>query len=92
VCRGRVLDDQWADATRTEVERLSKAGKPKRRRKNSPPQPARCGDVVAAIRQRRGQAAVKTFDAAREGTHERYQGDLRHFVQETERLADAIRA
>jgi energy-coupling factor transporter ATP-binding protein EcfA2 len=53
---------------------------------------SRGGDVVPAIRQRCGQAAVKAFDAAREGTHERYQGDLRHFVQETARLANAIRA
>jgi len=52
----------------------------------------RGGDVVAVIRRRCGQAAVNAFDAAREGTHETYQGDLRHFVQETERLADAIRA
>jgi len=52
----------------------------------------RGGDVAQAIRSRYGQAAVKAFDAAREGTHERYQGDLRHFVQETERLANALRA
>jgi hypothetical protein len=52
----------------------------------------RGGDVVPAIRQRCGQAAVNAFDAAREGTHERHQGDLRHFVQETTRLANAIRA
>lgn len=52
----------------------------------------RGGDVVSVLRQRYGQAAVNAFDAAREGTHERYQGDLRHFVQETERLANAIRA
>jgi hypothetical protein len=52
----------------------------------------RGGDVVSVIRQRYGQAAVKAFDAAREGTHERYQGDLRHFVQDTERLANAVRA
>ncbi len=52
----------------------------------------RGGDVVAVLRQRSGQAAVKAFDAAREGTHERYQGDLRHFVEETARLANALRA
>jgi hypothetical protein len=52
----------------------------------------RGGDVVSVLRQRHGQAAVKAFDAAREGTHERYQGDLRHFVQDTERLANAVRA
>ncbi|MGB6456658.1 MAG: AAA family ATPase, partial [Streptosporangiaceae bacterium] len=51
----------------------------------------RGGDVVAAIRQLGGQAAVKAFDAAREGTHERYQGDLRHFVEDTARLANALR-
>jgi hypothetical protein len=52
----------------------------------------RGGDVVPALRQRYGQAAVKAFDAAREGTHGRYQGDLRHFVEETARLAKALRA
>jgi hypothetical protein len=52
----------------------------------------RGGDVVPVLRQRYGQAAVKAFDAAREGTHERYQGDLRHLVRETERLANALRA
>jgi hypothetical protein len=51
----------------------------------------RGGDVTSALRQRFGQAAVKAFDAAREGTHERYQGDLRHFVEDTARLADALR-
>jgi hypothetical protein len=53
---------------------------------------ARGGDVVGVIRRRCGQAAVNAFDAARDGTHELYHGDLRHFVQETERLANAIRA
>jgi energy-coupling factor transporter ATP-binding protein EcfA2 len=53
--------------------------------------PHRGGDVVAELRQRNGQASVKAFDAAREGTHERYQGDLRHFVEDTARLADALR-
>lgn len=52
----------------------------------------RGGDVVPAIRQRCGQSGVNAFNAAREGTHERYQGDLRHFVQETERLANVLRA
>jgi energy-coupling factor transporter ATP-binding protein EcfA2 len=52
----------------------------------------RGGDVVPVIRQRYGQAAVKAFDAAREGTHERYQGDLRHFVEDIVRLANALRA
>ena len=52
----------------------------------------RGGDVVTELRQRYGQAAVKAFNAAREGTHERYQGDLRHFVEDTARLADALRA
>lgn len=52
----------------------------------------RGGDVVPALRQRHGQTAVKAFDAAREGTHERYQGDLRHFVEDTARLANALRA
>lgn len=51
----------------------------------------RGGDVIPAIRKLAGQAAVKAFDAAREGTHERYQGDLRHFVEETARLARALR-
>jgi len=53
---------------------------------------ARGGDVVPALRQRYGQAAVKAFNAAREGTHERYQGDLRHFVEDTVHLANALRA
>jgi energy-coupling factor transporter ATP-binding protein EcfA2 len=51
----------------------------------------RGGEVVPALRKLGGQAAVKAFDAAREGTHERYQGDLRHFVQDAERLANALR-
>ena len=52
----------------------------------------RGGDAVPAIRQRYGQAAVNAFDAAREGTHERYQGDLLRLVEDTARLANALRA
>jgi hypothetical protein len=52
----------------------------------------RGGDVVSAVRKLRGQAAVKAFDAAKEGTHEPYPGDLRHFVEDTAHLAEALRA
>jgi hypothetical protein len=50
------------------------------------------GQVVTTLRKRYGQAAVNAFDAAKEGTHSTYQGDLRHFVEETARLAAALRA
>jgi AAA domain len=50
------------------------------------------GQVAAELRRRHGQAAVRAFDAAREGTHEPYVGDLRHFVEDAARLADALRA
>jgi hypothetical protein len=51
------------------------------------------GQVVTALRSRYGgQAAVNVFDAAKEGTHAIYQGDLRHLVEDTARLVAALRA
>jgi predicted ATPase len=49
------------------------------------------GQLVTVLRKRFGPAAVRAFDAAKEGTHEPYDGDLRHFVEDTARLADALR-
>jgi hypothetical protein len=50
------------------------------------------GQVVPTLHKRHGQAAVNAFNAAREGTHASYQGDLRHFVEDTARLTAALRA
>ena len=51
------------------------------------------GQVVPGLRNRYGgQAAVNAFDAAKEGTHATYQGDLRHLVEDTARLVAALRA
>jgi len=53
---------------------------------------SRGNELVSRIRSRNGQAAVDAFHAIKSGTHVVYQGDLKHLVNETERLANAVRA
>jgi len=48
--------------------------------------------VTAALRSRFGPGAVSAFRAAKAGTHEAYQGDLKGLVRDAERLARALRA
>lgn len=52
---------------------------------------SRVGDVVARVRVLGGQACVQAFWDAKRGVHEPVQGDLRRFVEDTERLAKALR-
>jgi hypothetical protein len=49
------------------------------------------GQVESVLRKSHGQAAVNAFYAAKDGVHEPYRGDVRHFVDETARIADGLR-
>ncbi len=50
------------------------------------------GDVVKELGKRYGPSAVSAYNAAKDGTHAGYRGDLRQMVRDTERLADRLRA
>jgi recombinational DNA repair ATPase RecF len=48
--------------------------------------------VVNRLRERHGQSAVNAFMAAKDGTHGAFQGQLPRLVEETARLAAALRS
>ena len=52
---------------------------------------SRGGEVVNRVRALSGQAGVDAFWAAKRGVHDPVKGDLRRFVEDTERLAKALR-
>jgi hypothetical protein len=52
---------------------------------------SRAGEVVARVRVLGGQACVQAFWDAKRGVHDPVQGDLRRFVEDTERLTRALR-
>lgn len=52
---------------------------------------SRSGEVVARVRALGGQACVQAFWDAKRGVHDPVQGDLRRFVEDTERLTKALR-
>lgn len=52
---------------------------------------ARAGEVVSRVRALGGQACVQAFWDAKRGVHDPVQGDLRRFVEDTERLTKELR-
>jgi hypothetical protein len=52
---------------------------------------SRGGEVVKRVRELGGQACVQAFWDAKRGVHDPMQGDLRRFVEDTERLTKALR-
>lgn len=52
---------------------------------------SRGGDVVARVRELGGRPCVQAFWDAKRGVHDPVQGDLKRFVEDTERLAKALR-
>jgi recombinational DNA repair ATPase RecF len=50
------------------------------------------GQVADRLRERYGQSAVNAFMAAKDGTHGVFQGQLPRLVEETARLAQALRS
>jgi recombinational DNA repair ATPase RecF len=52
---------------------------------------SRGGEVVARVRELGGQACVQAFWDAKRGVHDPMQGDLRRFVEDTERLTKELR-
>jgi len=50
------------------------------------------GQVADRLRERYGQSAVNAFIAAKDGTHGAFQGQLPRLVEETARLAGALRS
>jgi recombinational DNA repair ATPase RecF len=52
---------------------------------------SRGGEVVARVRELGGQACVQAFWDAKRGVHDPMQGDLRQFVEDTERLTKVLR-
>jgi hypothetical protein len=82
--RGTALRGRAGAHRRSEAPRAARPDAARRRR-------SRRRRRAGALRQRYRQAVVKAFNAARQGTHERYQGGLRHFVEDTAQLANALR-
>jgi hypothetical protein len=52
---------------------------------------ARAGEVVSRVRALGGQECVQAFWDAKRGVHDPVQGDLRLFVEDTERLTKELR-
>jgi hypothetical protein len=52
---------------------------------------SRSGEVVKRVRELGGQACVQAFWDAKRGVHDAVQGDLRRFVEDTERLTKELR-
>jgi recombinational DNA repair ATPase RecF len=52
---------------------------------------SRAGEVVKRVRELGGEACVRAFWDAKQGVHDPMQGDLRRFVENTERLTKALR-
>jgi hypothetical protein len=52
---------------------------------------SRAGEVVKRVRELGGQACVQAFWHAKQGVHDPMQGDLRRFVEDTERLTKVLR-
>ncbi len=50
------------------------------------------GQLGDRLRSRYGQAAVDAFNAVKSGTHSVYRGELKHLVNEIERLSNKLRA
>ncbi len=54
--------------------------------------PAQGSQLGDKLRGRYGQAAVDAFNAVKSGTHEVYKGELKHLINEIERLCNKLRA
>ena len=52
---------------------------------------SRAGEVVKRVRELGGEACVRAFWDAKQGVHDPMQGDLRRFVENTERLTKVLR-